>query len=339
MANDLLLAGDVGGTKTNLAVYSYGRGLDAPLAEDTLHSSTFPSLDALARHFLTRTGLSVSTACFGVAGPVVDGHARVTNLPWQMDEAALAVDLGVREAHLLNDLESIAHAVPVLHAADLETIQEGAARPEGAIAVIAPGTGLGEAYLTWDGQRHRAHASEGGHADFAPTTAQELALLGYMQKKFTHVSYERVCSGIGIPHLYGFLKDSGAAPEPPWLAARLAGAKDVTREIMQVALGTTEDSTVPPSDLCTQTLDLFVSILGAQAGNLALTLLATGGVYLGGGIPPRMLALLHGQNFKAAFLHKGRFAELLQRVPVHVILNPKVALLGAASYGLTQMPA
>jgi glucokinase len=195
--------------------------------------------------------------------------------------------------------------------------------------VIAPGTGLGQAFLTWDGGRYYAHPSEGGHTDFAPSDDTEIALLRYLMRRFDHVSYEWVCSGMGIPNIYNFFKDSGYVPEPDWLAAELAAADDPTPVIVNRALERPQEA-----PLCKATLDLFVSVLGAEAGNLALKVLATGGVYLGGGIPPRILPALQDGRFMRAFLRKGRFGRLLERVPVHVILNPKSALMGAAVFGL-----
>jgi glucokinase len=219
--------------------------------------------------------------------------------------------------------------VPFLEAADLHTLNEGQPAPGGVIAVIAPGTGLGEAFLTWDGSRYRAHASEGGHTDFAPTNALEAGLLRYLLGRFEHVSYERVCSGRGLPNIYAYLKDSGYAEEPPWLAEQLASVEDPNPIIVNAALYGER-----PCELCVAMLNTFVSILGTEAGNLALKVLATGGVYLGGGIPPRILPALEQEEFIEAFRRKGRMSDLLARVPVHVILNPKVALLGAACHGL-----
>ncbi len=338
--DSLLLAGDLGGTKTNLAVYAPEAGPHRPLVEMTLPSARYPSLEALVRDFLARAGVTVASATFGVAGPVVDGTATITNLSWRMDEADLCRNLDLHAVTLLNDLESVAHAVPILEPSDIETINAGRPVRTGTIAVLAPGTGLGEAYLTWDGTHYRGYASEGGHADFAPTSPLELDLLRYLLGRFDHVSYERVCAGIGIPNLYAFLKDSGVAAEPDWLAAELAAAHDPTPVIVKAALADAAGAAGESEHgerrcaLCARTMDLFVDILAAQAGNLALTLLATGGVYLGGGIPPRILPLLQSGRFMPIFRHKGRFAELLGAVPVHVILNPKAALLGAARRGL-----
>jgi len=327
----MLLAGDIGGTKTNLAVYAAESGLSAPLAESTFPSRRYDSLEALINDFREHTHLPFTSAVFGVAGPVVDGKATVTNLPWRMEEKGLQNALGVKSVRLLNDLESIANAVPSLEAKDLHTLAPGAPVERGPLAVVAPGTGLGEAFLTWDRKRYKAHPSEGGHASFAPVDEEQLAMLGFLQKKIGHISYERVCSGLGIPNLYAFYKETGRCPEPEWLAEKLAAAPDPTPVIVETALAQ------PDCDICRCTLEMFVAILGGEAGNMALKVLATGGVYLGGGIPPRILPALEGGRFLAAFTAKGRFASLLANVPVHVILNPKAALLGAASYGLARL--
>jgi glucokinase len=326
----LLLAGDIGGTKTSLALYTTKAGLRAPLADATLPSSGYPGLSSLVLEFLASTGQHPDRACFGVAGPVVDGRVSITNLPWVIDERELERTLNVSPVRLLNDLESIANAIPSLRADDLHVINDAPAEETGAIAVVAPGTGLGEAFLTWDGERYLAQPSEGGHADFAPTNPLEVGLLKYLWERYEHVSYERVCSGLGIPNIYAYLRDCGYAPEPQWLAEKLANASDPTPIIVNTAL----DESLP-CELCLGTLDTFVSILGAEAGNLALNTLATGGVYLGGGIPPRILPALERAHFMRSFYNKGRFSEFLARIPVHVIMNPKVALLGAAAFGLT----
>jgi glucokinase len=327
----MLLAGDIGGTKTVLAVFSHEAGPHTPLAEATFPSGRYGRLDAIVREFLGQVGMPVERACFGVAGPVVDGTAQITNLPWTMNEANLMETFGWEAARLLNDLESIAYAVPILEDDDTHTLNAGAPVPHGNIAVIAPGTGLGEAFLTWEGARYRAHASEGGHASFAPSGQLEIGLLSFMRERLGHghVSFERVCSGLGIPNIYDYLKEGAYAEEPAWLAGQLAGAADPTPVIMDSALGKTQTC-----DLTIMTLKTFVSILGSEAGNLALKVLSTNGVYLGGGIPPRILGALEDPAFLEAFRRKGRFRDLLTQMPVHVILNPKAALLGAASYGL-----
>jgi len=324
-----LLAGDIGATKTSLAVFASERGLRDPLAEATFPSAEYDSLEAVALQFLGQTGLSVNRACFGAAGPVRQGHCRVTNLPWEMDESQLTRVLRVEKVKLLNDLESIANAVPILEAADVRAVNAGEPESHGVIAIVAPGTGLGEAFLSWDGTGYRAYASEGGHADFAPINSLQLGLLRYLQERFEHVSSERVCSGMGVPNIYAYLKDSRYATESPRLAAKLAEAADPTPVIINTAL---EDG--QSDELCRATLDTFVSIIGAVAGNLALTVLSTGGVYLGGGIPRRILPALETGTFAQAFQRKGRLSNLLARMPVYVILNTKAALLGAARYGL-----
>jgi glucokinase len=328
----VLLAGDLGGTKTDLAIYSDESSLHNPVAEARYASADFPSLEAMCQDFLARVKTPVTAACFDVAGPVSEGRAAITNLPWLVDAQELRTTLGLRTVELLNDLQAIAHAIPLLAREDLHTLDAGVPAPHGALAVIAPGTGLGEAFATWDGAGYRAHPSEGGHADFAPADEAQIALLRFLHARFGHVSSERVCSGLGIPNLYDYLLASGFAAEDPAVAAALAAAPDRTRFILETAL-----DAGAPSVLCRATLRMFVSILGAEAGNLALKVLATGGVYLAGGIPAHILPALHSAEFLEAIRRKGRFALLLEQVPVHVIVNPRVALLGAASYGLRML--
>ncbi len=325
----MLLAGDIGGTKTVLAIYSPEQGAHEPLVEQTYPSARYASLEAIVTEFLAVTDYAVERASFDVAGPVVAGRAAITNLPWVIDEQVLQETFGFEMVKLFNDLEAIAYAVPFMHPDELETLNEGRAAPGGTIAVIAPGTGLGEAFLTWDGAHYHAHASEGGHADFAPTNGLEMAMLDYLHIRYDHVSYERICSGMGLPNIYAFLKDTGRAEEPDWLAAALAEATDPTPIIVTAALDESR-----ACEICKLTLNTFVSVLGAEAGNLALKVLATGGVYLGGGIPPRILPQLKSKRFLKAFLRKGRLSHVLAPMPVQVILNPRAALLGAASYGL-----
>src|SRR6266496_3719830 len=324
----MLLAGDIGGTKTHLAVFSPEKGWRVPYAESTFSSTDYPGLAELVREFLEQHNFSIERASFGVAGPVVDGHASVTNLSWVMEETQLQQALRIPSVRLLNDLDAIAHAVPHLESQDLHTINEGQAVSRGAISVIAPGTGLGEAFLTWDGSRYHAHTSEGGHADFAPINSFQVELLRYLMTRFPHVSFERLCSGKGLPNIYAYLKDTGYAEEPQWLAEQLAATKDRSPIIVNNALDKEN-----ACELCVATLKAFVTILGAEAGNLALKVLSTGGVYIGGGIPPRILSYLTGELFMRAFTHKGRLTQMLTQMPVHVILNPKIALLGAAYHG------
>ncbi len=239
---------------------------------------------------------------------------------------------------LINDLEALAHAVTILKPSDLRPLNKGKPLDGGAMAVIAPGTGLGESFLTTDGpdpeSRYRAHPSEGGHAAFAPRNPLEYDLLRHLHKRFPHVSYERICSGQGIHDIYAFLKKTGRGAEPAWLAREIEAADDPAPVIVNAAV-----RTIPPCRLCLKTLNVFTSILGAEAGNLALKVMATKGIFLGGGIPPAILPVLKDGPFLGAFRKKGRMADLLSRVPVHVIMNPRAALLGAAAYGLREQEA
>jgi len=328
----MLLAGDIGGTKTKLGIFSAEKGPRAPLTQETFPSKNYPGLADLVQEFLHQVTFDVEWATFGVAGPVIEDRVEVTNLPWIVDAAELRQTLGLRSVRLLNDLAALANGVPLLRPDELHPLQHGKRDPTGAIAVVAPGTGLGEGFLTWDqdDNRYRPHASEGAHTDFGPMTPRQIQLLRYLWARFEHVSYELVCSGIGIPNLYTYYKGGGYAEEPEWLAEELAQVEDPTPVIVNAALDEGRSC-----ELCTLTLDTFVSILGAEAGNLALKVMATGGVYLGGGIPPRILPALEQGEFLQAFHNKGRHSGLMERMPVNVILNPEVAILGVASYGLS----
>jgi glucokinase len=325
-----LLAGDVGGTKTTLAVFNSASGPRVPLVESTFPSGDYPSLEVLVRKFLSQTKTKVDRACFGVAGPVVDGQAKITNLPWMIHAATLAAALGLASVHLYNDLVTLAHAVPFLGEKDLHVLNTGRPASGGAIAVIAPGTGLGEAFLTRDATGYRACASEGGHADFAPSNAVEAGLMLYLMERFGHVSYERVCSGSGLVNIYDYLKDSGRAEETDRPAEQAASAQDRATVIVKEALNEERACSI-----CQTALTLFISILGAEAGNLALKVMASGGVYLGGGILHRILPVLGKGTFMEAFTRKGRMSHLMEGFPVYVILNPGAALLGAARIGLS----
>ncbi len=324
----MLLAGDIGGTKSRLAIVADGGNPRTPLVEELLPSSSFDGIEALIRAFLKRSGYSAQAACLAVAGPVINGRVALTNLPWIADAEQIRQTFGFRSVRLMNDLAATARAAPLLEPAELHVLNTGERSVGGAIAVIAPGTGLGEAFLTWDGTRFREHPSEGGHADFSPSSPLETSLLRMLRKEADHVSYEALCSGPGFGRLYRFLRDDGAEEEPAWLAASLAEATDPAPVIVEAALAGT-------SDLCTRTVRLFVSILGAEAGNLALKTLAVGGVYLGGGIAPRIIPFLADGGFLSAFTRKGRMSDLLAKVPVQVILTPRAALIGAADRGLT----
>ncbi len=330
----LLIAGDVGGTKADLGIFSLAGGPRAPLARKEFASRHYLSLAAMVRDFVTMVDQRVDRGCFAVAGPVIRGRAQVTNRSWVVEEAGLARELGLKSVCLLNDVEAIARAVPALRPEDLSTLNHGDPPAGGAMAVIAPGTGLGEAFLTRHGGRYHAHPSEGGHADFAPATDLAIGLLTYLAPRTGHVSVERVCSGgSGIPNLYSYLRAAGHVAESPAIAQALAGAPDRSRFIAESAL-----RRLGADPLCVATLDLFVSILAAEAANLALKVLATGGVYLAGGIAPQILPLLENGAFMKAFVRKGRLEELLRRVPVHVIMR-RAALPGAAAHGLELMAA
>jgi glucokinase len=324
----MLLVGDVGGTKTDLAVYSRQGGLHKPIIQAVVRSADYPSLQVLATEFLSKAKLPVERACFDVAGPVIEGRAKVTNLAWVMDEVSLAKDLNLKSVRLVNDLEAVARAIPLLRPDDVRTLNVGLPIHGGAIGVVAPGTGLGESFLTWDGSTYVPHCSEGGHSDFAPTNEREIRLLRYLLERFDHVGVERVCSGLGIPNIYECLRDIEGLPEDPEIAQSIASAKDRTAAIANFAIDPNQ-----PSKLCTATIETFISILASEMGNLAVKVLATGGIYLAGGIPVRILNLLERPMFIESFKRKGRFAQLMESTPVHVILN-QAALVGSAAYGM-----
>ncbi len=326
----MLVAGDIGGTKTDLAIFSIEAGPHAPLAEARVHSADYPSLQAIVKEFLGKANKPVDQACFAVAGPVIGGRVKTTNLPWMIEENTLAqeLNLNLQSVHLINDLEAIARAVPILRPSDVNTINAGEAVPKGTIAVIAPGTGLGESFLTWEGSCYQAHSSEGGHSDFAPTDERQIRLLEYMLKLFDHVSFEHVCSGIGIPHIYRFLRDVEHISELPEVTKLIEAAGDPSVVIINQAVDPASSS-----KLCAATIDLFVSILASEAGNLAMKFLATGGVYLAGGVAVHILPLIKRPAFLERFKRKGRFAELLGRIPIQVVVTP-AGLGGAAACGL-----
>ena len=327
----LFLAGDVGGTKTILALYSPDHGPDRSLEETTFPSNDYVSLEEVLQAFLAGKNASVARASIGVAGPIRGSQAHVTNLPWVVDTSSISQAIGGSPVHLLNDLEAIAYAVPSLAPTDLETLNPGEPEAHGALGVIAPGTGLGESFLVWIGNHHVPQPSEGGHSNFAPSTLIEVELLRYLMHRFDHISHERVCSGMGLPNLYTFLRDTQRYTEPELLREKLARAPDPTPLIIHAAIA-------GKMEICVETLNLFVSILGSEAGNLALKVMATGGLYLGGGIPPRILPYLKQAAFLRAFTNKGRFAEMLSKIPVHVILHPQAGLFGAACHVLGWQP-
>ena len=327
----IVLAGDIGGTHTRLAFFACeGEGM-RPLAEAIFPSRDYVDLGEILQPFLEGAEESIQRACFGVAGPVLEGRCEATNLPWIMDAREIALRFEIPSVMLLNDLEATAYGLSALTDADVFVLHPGQAEPptltgaRGNKAIVAAGTGLGEVLLFWGGDRYRPSASEGGHCDFAPRNPLQAQLLEFLWKRYPHVSVERVLSGPGLMNLYQFLKETGRGVESPWLAEELKTAEDPAAVVSETALA-------GKSDLCVSALDLFVSIYGAEAGNVALKSLATGGVYLAGGIAPKNLEKLRDGTFMTAFLDKGRFAPFMDRIPVRVILNEKTALLGAARY-------
>jgi glucokinase len=322
----MILAGDVGGTKTRLAYFqTEGKHLK-PVVEQIFPSQEHKDLSEIVSKFVSAHKLPTEHACFGVAGPVRNGRCKIEtpNLAWVVDARQLARELRLKKVELINDLEANAHGITMLEPKDFATLNNGAPGASGNKALIAAGTGLGEAGLHWEGDHYQPFPSEGGHVDFAPRIQLEVELLLFLLKEYEHVSYERVLSGPGLYNIYRFLRDTGRGEEPAWLAEEMHG-KDPSPIISKAAL----ERKCP---LCQQALDLFVSIYGAAAGNLALKLMATGGIFVGGGIAPKIIEKLRDSTFMKAFVAKGRMKSLLEAIPVSVILNDKTALLGAGYY-------
>ena len=315
------LAGDIGGTKTRLAVIEVDGTQVRTLHEAGYPSRDFATFEALLGDFLSGID-SPAHAAFGVAGPVQGRAVQTTNLPWHIDADALQQQFGLAHCTLLNDLEATAYGLPALGADDLLTLQTGAPDACGNAAVIAAGTGLGEAGLFWDGQRHQPFATEGGHASFSPGDELEIAFLSHLRQQHQHVSWERVVSGMGLLSLHEFLCHYRSAAAPQWLADEMRNG-DAAAAIAGAALSGRDE-------ICVETLHRFVRLYGAEAGNLALKVMSRGGLYLGGGIAPKILPLLQGGTFLEAFLNKGRMRPLLEAMPVKVILNDRAALLGTA---------
>lgn len=327
----MILAGDIGGTNTRIALFDHDAG-KLKLARERVYSSRdHKSLDEIVGLFLDEAATRAATACFGIAGPVLNGMANVSNLAWVVDAGKLARERSIENVWLINDLEAHAHGINDLDPGDLITLNPGKPGP-GNAALIAAGTGLGEAGMFWDGTQHRAFAGEGGHADFAPSNDLERDLHGYLMKKFGHVSCERVLSGPGIKNIYDFLRDSKTEQEPQWLKDELDRAPDPAVLISQYGLE-------GKAAICDRTLDVFANAYGAEAGNLALRILAVNGVFVSGGIAGKTLARIKGSLFMGAFVAKGRMRPMLESVPVKVIVNPHIGLLGAARYALKQTKA
>lgn len=350
----MILAGDIGGTKTNLALFDWTTERVEPVREDSFHSADYKTLEEIVEEFLsaplpkppdeealddapaeatadTDTStpepppepIQLTAACFGVAGPVIDNRCRTTNLPWFIEGAALAERFAIPHVRLLNDLEATAHGLLLLHADEIVVLNAGTPpKKKQALALIAAGTGLGECILYWDGTRYRPMPSEGGHTDFAPNSDNEIDLLRHLRGSYLHVSYERIVSGPGLHAIYEYLRDT-KKNEPTWLAEKIK-AGNPAAEIAEAGLK-------GQAEIATQALDLFASIYGAEAGNLALKALTLDGVYVAGGIAPKLLKKLQDGSFMRGFTNKGRYKRIMSQIPVKLVMNDKTALLGAAS--------
>jgi glucokinase len=325
---EVILAGDIGGTHARLAFFDVTDGDLRLLLSAVYPSQEFSGLDQIVARFVATSSRRPDAACFGVAGPVHDGRVRASNLPWVVESQQLADELKIRKAIVINDLEANAWGIAALAGGDVVALNPVQGSPVGNQAVIAAGTGLGEAGMYWDGSQYHVFACEGGHADFAPRNELETELFGYLQARFGHVSYERVASGPGLVNVYRFLRDSGRGAEPQWLVDEMSNG-DPAAAISHAGV----EGKCP---LCEQAVDIFVSVYAAEAGNLALKLMATGGVYLGGGISPKMLPKLSQPQFMQAFTDKGRLRGLMESIPVRVIVNDQAALLGAARCALAK---
>ena len=346
----MILAGDIGGTKTNLALYDWPTERVEPVRVETFHSADYKSLEEILEEFLTppkpptlldeidaapsesdetageslpEEPVKLTAACFGVAGPVIENHAQTTNLPWVVDGAAIAKRFAIPRVQLLNDLEATAYGILLLRPDEVEVLNPGTPpKKRQALALIAAGTGLGEAILFWDGKSYRPMPSEGGHTDFAPNNDYEIELLRYLRSQFLHVSYERILSGPGLLAIYEYVRDT-KKNEPTWLAEKIK-VGDPAAEIAEAGLK-------GQAEIAKQSLELFASIYGAEAGNLALKSLSLDGVYVAGGMAPKLIKKLQDGTFMKAFVNKGRYKRLLSKMPVKVVMNQQTALLGAAS--------
>jgi len=329
----LLLAGDIGGTKTKLALYEQTEEGVLHVRDHTYRSTHYDGLEGIVADFIGGSGeRRPAAACFGVAGPVADGRCLTTNLPWVIDEAALAERTGIPALRLLNDLQAMALGLARLPATEWVELNPGAQPRAGNIAVIAAGTGCGEAILYWDGQTHHAIATEGGHADFAPNSREQEGLLRWLRAKFGgHVSYERILSGPGLFNVYQYLREEGVAAESAEFHEALQAGHDPGKLVGEFAL----DKDDP---LCIESLRLFVRVFGAEAGNCALKTLAHGGVLIGGGVASKILPAMTNGDFLASFRSKGRFAEWMGTLSVRVALNQDAGLLGAAQCAMRLLP-
>lgn len=331
----MILAGDIGGTKVHLALYRFEQGELEHIRDQVFPAKNYNGLQPIVQEFLQlhSTGgkqseastEKVFAACFGAPGPVRNGCIQPTNLPWLLDSRKLSIELNIPHVFLINDLEANAYGIPELHDDQICELNEGATDLVGNRCLMSAGTGLGEALIIWDGKHHFPVASEGGHVDFAPRTDLEIELLQYLQQQLQgHVSWERVCSGIGLRNIYSFLRDVKHMEEPALLKQRME-QEDPNAVIAEVGES-------GQNELCSTTLDLFVAAYGAGAGNLALKVLAQGGVYIGGGIAPKLIKKMQDGTFMRAFCDKGRMSDLVGNMPVRVIMESRAALLGAAAY-------
>jgi glucokinase len=319
----MILAGDVGGTKVHLALFDFIDGELKHTRDQIYPAKEYAGLEEIVKEFVVSE--KVTAACFGVPGPVRDGRLRLTNLPWTLDSRELARDLSIDYVFLINDLQANGYGIAELGADQVYTLSEGDTRQVGNRGLISAGTGLGEAFLVWDGRNYEPYPSEGGHSDYAPRNEDEIDLLRFLRQKYNgRISFERVVSGQGLTNIYEFLRDGKGIEEPVWLAERMRH-EDPNAVI-------TESALKAKSQLCEKTLDMFVSAYGAEAGNLALKVLSVGGLYVGGGIAPRILEKLKDGTFLKAFNDKGRLSQLLVNIPVRVILESRTALIGAAAY-------
>jgi glucokinase len=321
----IVLAGDVGGTNARLAIVELEGRSARIVRQNKYPSHEYKGLAPIVRRFCEEGGGSrPDQACFGIACPVVGDDCAAPNLPWTINARALAAEIEIPRTAIINDFVAVGYGIELMTPADLATLQEGAPQPQGPIALIGAGTGLGEGFLLWEGDHYEVLASEGGHTDFAPVGELQVGLLGSLREQFGRVSWERLLSGPGIANIYRYLREAGLAPEQPSVRAELETEDDGT-VIVRHALDRSDK-------LSLVALGLFWEVLGAEAGNLALTVVATGGVYIAGGIAPRLVPRLDSSPLLTAFRDKGRLSGLLSRIPVHVIMNPSVGMLGAAAF-------
>jgi glucokinase len=322
----MILSGDIGGTKSHLALFEGVGEVLTPHAVKSYVSQSYRSLNELVEELLAEHRVPITAAAFGIAGPIVEGRSKLTNLGWDVDSREVAALLNLDTVGLLNDLEATAYGTLRLQEGEKVTLQAGIRQENRPIAVIAAGTGLGEGALMWDGARYRSVPSEGGHTDFGPRNDLEIELLRFLLTKHRRVSYERIVCGPGLLNLYEFFRTRADHAEPDWLREKMSSG-DPAAAISQTALAGSDQT-------CVHALDMFVTLYGAEAGNLALKILATGGVFVGGGIAPKILEKIRQGSFMESFMQKGRYQGLLETMPVEVVTNEKTALLGAAHYAL-----